>query len=496
MVSSTFALFKANDPYEILISNILQIESQPKYALEDKKTAQESYKTALSDLDSKISSLHSLLTSLTDAFNSPFDARTASPSSNDYFSVSVTDEAAFGSHSLMVERLATADTRISQQLTASGSTLRSFFDTNGSQTFSIEVASPTDDDPDHRVSVDVTVNPTGTTDEEILQEISDAINSAMDAAVDAGTIEDDDAALASMINETSDTARLSLRSGQTGYANRLDFTDSSGGLLSLLQLNNNAVASGTGGGQVTDVGTSETDSTLNAQFQLDGLTLYRSSNNVTDALAGVTLDLKAVGTTTTDFSITSDTDSIQSQIEDFISQYNEILSFVESKTAVDSDLDIRGEFAGDSTFQSLRFDMRNEIARMVTGQPEGAPTLLTELGIEINDDGTLELTDADALTSALNDDPDAVESLFSGSDGVATRLKNLLDVYIGVDSILDNRIETVEDGISRLGDQIADFDERLAIRENELRKQYAQLQETLALFQGQQQFLGSFFGTF
>jgi flagellar hook-associated protein 2 len=496
MVSSTFALFKANDPYEILISNLLQIERQPRYALEDRKTAQESYKTALSDLDSKISSLHSLLTSLTDAFNSPFDARTASPSSNDNFSVSVTDEAAFGSHSLLVQRLATADTRISQQLTGSGSTLRSFFDTNGSQTFSIEVASPTDEDPDNRVSIDVSVDPTGTTDEDILQEISDAINSAMDAAVDAGTIEDDHAALASMVNETTDTARLSLRSGQTGYANRLDFTDSAGGLLSLLQLSNNSVASGTGGGQVTAVGTSETDSTLNAKFQLDGLTLYRSSNQVTDALTGVTLDLEQVGDTAIDFSITSDTESIRSKIDDFISQYNEILSFVESKTAVDGGLDIRGQFAGDSTFRSLRFDMRNEIARMVTGQPDGAPTLLTELGIEINDDGTLELTDTDALTDALESDADAVERLFSGSDGVATRLKDLLDAYTGVNSILDNRIETVEDGIARLDDQMAEFDDRLAIRENELRKQYAKLQETMALFQGQQLFLGGFFGTF
>src|SRR5690625_7943694 len=80
----------------------------------------------------------------------------------------------------------------------------------------------------------------------------------MEAAVDDGTIKRAEAASVSIVNETSGTARLSLRSASTGYDGRLGFTDSSG-LLAALEVNADAVMDGTGGGQVVAVGSSETE---------------------------------------------------------------------------------------------------------------------------------------------------------------------------------------------------------------------------------------------
>ena len=468
MVSAAFQTFKANDPYELLISQILQVESQPLYDLQLKLDTQERISSALDDFDSDVSSLHSLLTSLTDPFSNPFAAKAAELSDS-------------------------TDTRLSQQYTSSGSSLRGFFDTNGEQTFEINVASPTEDDPNNRVAVAVTVNPTGTTDEEILDEIALAINDAMDAALDDGSILSSELASASVVNETTDTARLTLRSGQTGFANRLEFTDSAAGLLAQLDVTNTAVSTGTAGGQVTNVGTSETDSELNAQFVLDGLTMYRSSNQVTDALDGLTLDLKQTGDAF-DFSVGPDIDAISDQVADFISKYNSIIEFIDGQTQVDADLEIRADFAGDSLLTGLKFGMRSDLALQVTGQPVGAPTLLTEIGITVNDDGTLELSDTDALEEALSENTGAVQSLFSGEDGFATRLKNRLDTYIGTNGLIDNRMDSVDDRISRLDDQITDFEDRLLQREDQLRMQFAKLQEALALFQGQQQTLGSILG--
>ena len=112
-----------------------------------------------------------------------------------------------------------------------------------------------------------------------------AINDAMQAAVTDGTLGREDVASASLVRETSDTARLTLRSGGTGFDNRLTFTDSADGLLGLLELDSAALADpeGAGGGQITAVGTDDQSSALNARFTLDGLTLYRSSNEVSDA---------------------------------------------------------------------------------------------------------------------------------------------------------------------------------------------------------------------
>src|SRR5690606_12351559 len=111
--------------------------------------------------------------------------------------------------------------------------------------------------------------------------------------------------------ETTSTARLTLKSGQTGYTNRLSFLDSAGGLLAMLEINAGVVASGTGGGQVASIGTSEMDSELNSVFVLNGLTIYRDSNTVSDALTDVTINLKEAGTGPREFNVDADQNGIK-----------------------------------------------------------------------------------------------------------------------------------------------------------------------------------------
>ncbi|MBO6575818.1 MAG: flagellar filament capping protein FliD [Rhodothermales bacterium] len=482
----------ANNPYEQLLQQIVRIESQPRGDIEQRLKTAERQSDILGDLDSAVSSLHSLMESFTDVLSSPLDGRAASLSDETYFTAGAGSGAASGSHTMQVQRLASTDTRLSQQYTSAGTSLRSFFDTNGSQSFTISVAAPTDADENNREDISVTVNPTGSTDEDILQEISVAINDAMNAANSAETIDDDEKALASVVSETSDTARLTLRSGQTGYANRLQFTDSANGLLAQLDITNAAVSSGTGGGYVTDIGSSESNSELNSKFVLDGLTIYRSSNQVTDALDDVTLNLKEVQSTSLDFTVGPDTEGVRNQIDDFIQKYNTIVTQLSGATLVDGDLGVRGVFAGDPTLRSLRFNLRNDIAAAVTSQSSGQIQSIAEIGIEISEDGTLSITDNDEFEEALEADPAAFKALFTGADGIATRIDTRISGYLGADGIFDNRVDVLDTSITRINNQLEDFDDKMARRENQLRQQYAKIQEAISLFQGQQQFLGSF----
>jgi flagellar hook-associated protein 2 len=487
------AAFNANDPYEQLIAQILSIERQPQIAIRSRQESQKVFKAVLTDFNSTLSALNASLDGLKDPVSNPFTARSATVPESAGFGVTASDRAATGSHTLQVERLAATDTRLSQRFERDGTSLRSFFDTNGAQTFTIDVASPTDEEPERRVGIAVTVEPEGATDADILGDIRTAINDAMSAAAADGTISADDKAGASLVNETSDTARLTLRSGDTGFANRLSFTDSGNGLLSLLQLDRAALAGDTGaGGQVTAVGTSETDSALNSVFKLDGLTLYRSSNEVTDALDGLTLSLDAVGEAAA-FSVGPDSDAIVKDVEAFIKKYNDAHAFIKRKSNIDPDVGARGDFAGDSAITSLRFGMRNDALRTVASQPDGAPARFADLGIEINDDGTLKLADREQLLTAVEASPDAVQSFFAADDGVATRLSDRLGTFLGTDGILKRRTKTIEDKIGRYDKQITRWEERLTMREDQLRMQYAQLQESLALLQGQQDSLNSFF---
>ena len=486
------AIYNTNDPYENLIARMISVERQPQLVLQKQKSAQEVYRAVLNDFDSALSALHASIERLTDVIANPFAARSATVPQGAGFGITATDAAVTGTHTLTVERLAATDTRVSEQLSKTGSSLRSFFDSNGVQTFDIQVASPTDEDPANRVSVGVTVLPVGTTDAEILAEIRQAITDAMASAVESGSISASEAASASVVNETSDTARLSIQSGATGFASRLSFSDSANGLLAQLDLDTTSVATGTGGGAMTDIGTSESDSALNARFLLDGLTLYRGSNEVDDAVAGLTFSLRATGSATT-FSVGPDTDSITEEVNGFIQKYNAALDFIKRKSAVDAEAGTRGQFAGDSTIRSLRFGMRTDLIATVDGQPDGIARL-ADLGIKIKDDGTLELADKDALVAAVGRNPSAVQDLFASENGgLATRLAARLDRFLGANGTLDNRIESVDERIQRLDRNIAAWDVRLERREDVLRQQFARLQEAMALLQGQSDTFNSFY---
>lgn len=489
MLSSITSSFRSDSPYEQLIAQIIRIERQPQLKLEAEKAKQNRFKKVLGEFDSKLSALRTQLTGLTDTTSNPFSARTARTASS-AFSVTASERAALGTHTLQVERLAATDTRVSNQFTSGGGDLRSYFDTNGAQSGTIQVATPTSADPNARTDITVKFNPTGTTNEEILAEIATAIDTAMADAVAAGTLDSSATASASTIKETSGTARLSLRSGASGYQGRLGFT---GAVFDQLGISNNALASGTTGGQVTAVGTGETDSELNSKFVLDGLTLYRNSNQVSDALEGLTINLQQSSPSLEEFTVEPDSESVKENIKAFIENYNTTIDFIRQKAQVDGETGIRGDFAGDSAFSSLRFGLRNDAARGIAGQLDGQPAALTDLGIEIGDDGTLTLADEEALISAVAQDPGAVQNVFAAEDGVATKMLARLDGYLGSDGLIDGREEGINERVKRLDTRIGDWEERLSRRENVLRAQFAKLQETVTLVQGQQQFLNNFF---
>jgi flagellar hook-associated protein 2 len=300
--------------------------------------------------------------------------------------------------------------------------------------------------------------------------------------------------------ESSGTVRLSVRSGQTGYTNRLGFTDSANNLLgdaTTGTLDINAADTTTdddSGGQIYEVGSDATQSKLNSQFVLDGLTLYRDSNAVDDALNDVTLDLQQADSTQYSFSIETDEKSIKKDVEAFIKKFNDVQNYLKEKTKVDPEGDSRGAFAGESAIRSLRYNLRNDAISSVSGLPTDAPSTLGEVGIDLNDDGTLELTDADQLIQAATDNPSALQDLFGGENGVATRMFEKVDGYVGAGGIVSDRKETVDSRIRRIDDDIADFDARLERRREKLTEQFARVQRIQQESVSQQQSIAGFFG--
>ncbi|UXD88252.1 flagellar filament capping protein FliD [Thalassolituus hydrocarboniclasticus] len=208
-----------------------------------------------------------------------------------------------------------------------------------------------------------------------LSGIRDAINNA-----DMGVT-------ASIINDGSGY-RLLMTSEETGAENamRIVALDESGAMLSgglgALAFNEN---------QNTAANMSQTSRGEDAQLNVNGLTITRSSNSVDEVIKGVTLNLKNadVGKNIS-VTVSADTDKLSESIQGFVDAYNELKTFVDDLSGYDVDKQQAGLLLGDSTIRTMMSQIRAMISEPIVGLT-GKYRSLTELGVDTNRDNDYQL---------------------------------------------------------------------------------------------------------
>lgn len=221
---------------------------------------------------------------------------------------------------------------------------------------------------------------------------------AIAEAVNAVT---DDTGVKATVMKVSDTAyRLVLSSTETGQT--IEATDGGGVLESLGVID------------VDGAFADELQAAQNAVFSIDGVEMTRSTNDIDDALDGVTLHLYAVTSTDESSSnavsleIATDLSAVEDAVSAFVDAYNAYRDFAlaQQTTSSDGTASTDAVLFGDSTLRSINTALASALTFSIDD------TSLTTLGITFDDDNKLVL-DTDTLESALLDDIDALEALFS-----------------------------------------------------------------------------------
>jgi flagellar hook-associated protein 2 len=153
-----------------------------------------------------------------------------------------------------------------------------------------------------------------------------------------------------------------------------------------------------------------------AVFTIDGITLTRTSNSVTDAIAGVTLTLTSdEAGAVTDVTVGRFADAAHSAMQAFVDAYNSLVSFIQTQdTASDSS---RPPLYNDSLLRGLRRDLPTQLLTTVFGaQPDLATA--ASVGLSLDRTGKLSL-DSTTFATAFNTRYDEVRALF-GEERSAT----------------------------------------------------------------------------
>jgi len=424
-----------------LVTQLIALESRPLYQLRDQQTAYEVKIKAWEEIDAKLQALF-------DRFDE-FDAQSLEVhkvelTDSEVLSAAADASATAGTYSLSVTQLAQAH-RVASAAVDTSYTVSA----GAAGTISVTVTDETGATP---TTTDVVI-----TEGMTLAQVATAINDQQTGVT------------ASIIDY-----HLVLSRNETGINSQIELSDTAGGLLT------------------TELGLLNADGTFqhelvapqDAQFSIDGLTVTRHSNTVSDAIGGITLTLKQETTTPVEMTVSTDSEAVLEGINELIDSYNAAVKIL------DTEVSKGGRLRGESMLISLRSRLRQALSDAVAGATSDYDRLAA-VGVTTNRDGTLEL-DEDELLAALADDPDGLQYLFlDESDGIKVRLDSILDPYLEVNGLLDSHRDHYEGEIDRLQDRMERLEDRLELRRKHLYQKYTEMERMLSNLQMQSNWLAA-----
>jgi flagellar hook-associated protein 2 len=229
------------------------------------------------------------------------------------------------------------------------------------------------------------------------------------------------------------------------------------------------------GGQA--LGLAQTMPAADAQLNVNGITITKSSNTISDVIDGVTLNLKAKTSSAVNVTVNADTNGVVSALNDLVSAYNDVNSLFSAQFTYNSTTETAGVLSGDSTLRSIQTNLQSVFMQSIS-----------QVGLSFNNDGSLTL-DETKLSDALSSDATGVAALLLG-DGAASIAVNLQTALKNITDPLSGPIENAKDGlnknISDINNQIDAYNARLAVTQQMLTDEFNQANEALQLMSSTQ----------
>jgi flagellar hook-associated protein 2 len=402
--------------------------------------------SSLGSLKGALSVFQSNLTPL--AAGGQFQALSAASADSTVFTASAGTGAVPGSYNVMVQQLAQPEQLISKPFANGAATVL------GSGTLTVSLGS-------NSFAVDLS------TGSNTLADVRDAINKATG----------NPGVQATLIYGTSG-AQLVLTSAQTGASNAITVS-ASGGDGGLAPLG----YSGTG-----DTHYTEAQQAQDAIIKVSGVENHSASNTVTGAIDGVTLNLVAAKPNTAlSLNVSNNTSAVMGSITALVGAYNNLQGTFSSLGSYDSVNKVGGPMLGDWLLNDVQFRVGRGMTDQVAGQ-SGAYSALSNIGITTAADGTLAI-DSAKLQTALGSDPNGVAKLFSGTNGVATRLNNMVTGLLADTGAIAARNTSLVASQKAVVDQQAAVDARMAVVQARYLTQFNALDTLMSQMQSTSSYL-------
>lgn len=440
-----------------IVSKLVALEQKPIQQLQTRSAALTTQLSAWGTVRSQLSSLQEASQTLlsTDSWG----GRTFASTAPTQITGSASSAAGAGSFSVQVTQLALKQSSLSSAVATDVAlgTSGSLQLTLGSWTANSFTAAGS--------SVNVNISSTDT-----LRDVAEKINSS-------------NAGVAATVVSSNGQDRIVMRSSSTGLAHAFEIKafDAADG-------DGTELKGGAGVGMLAFAndgtnfyGMSRTQEAANALVSIEGVDVSSESNSISDAVAGLTLDLKAETISPVIITVGKDTQPTQKALESWVKAYNTVVTNLAESTRYDPATGA-GKLQGDATAVAIL----NTLKSMVAAQGPAVSSLarMSDAGIEIQRGGTLSINQA-KLTQALTDSPNlnrffAATSTTATTTGIARRFNDYVLGLKSTDGQLSNRSDAINGAISRNQKDVAKMQARVAQTEARLYASYSALDTKMA----------------
>ncbi|MEG7406012.1 flagellar filament capping protein FliD [Serratia marcescens] len=314
-------------------------------------------------------------------------------------------------------------------------------------------------------------------DQTSLLELRDAINGAK-----AGVT-------ASIMRVGDNDYQLAISSSTTGENNKISLQVDNDKQLGDI-LNYNATRG-------TSTAMKQTVAPQDAELVVNGTEIKRSTNSISDALQGVTIDLKTKtkDTEPQNLVISTNTAGTTDKIKEWVDGYNALLDtfnalskFTPVKTG-EAPNPSNGPLLGDNTLRGVQSSIKSALSAA-----QDNPDLkgIGNLGITTNTKtGKLEI-DSAKLKKAMDEKPDQVSNFFAGNGkdtGMATEIHNEIQSYIKSGGIIENSTKSINTNLDRLNSQITTVTASIQSTIDRYKQQFVQLDTMMSKLSGTSDYL-------
>lgn len=434
-----------------ILSKLMEVERAPLTQIQDEGAKIQSKLSVYGKVKSYVSALGDAANAL--SAKTAWSRTTASSGDDKVFTATTSTGAAAGTYSVQVNSLAASQTLVSASFASKTALV-------GSGTMTIELGQWSDDQSSFTAQSGATALNVAISATDTLEDVRTKINDA-NAGVTASIVTD------------ATGAKLVMRSTATGEENafRVTVADDDGleddaGLSRLSYDPSNAI------GQM-----SQTRAAANAEAVIDGITISSATNKVEGALEGVTFQLLSESSGAVDLTVSNDTEAIKTDIQTFVSAYNDLAKYLATQTKYDSTTQTAGALQGDSGANALRAALRS--LGSATSGTSSVFDRLAEVGLDPQSDGTLKINST-KLTEALAS-PDELQKMFSlndagtTDDGFAEKIATWSETLLGFDGAITTRTNSLQSQITANTKKQTAFEDRMTTVEARLKAQYAAL---------------------